>query len=115
MHLLGVDESALRQAGSRPPSRSHSFCSRHSPRAFVEAYNHDRPNRSLPHRATPATIYNSLPKAAPTSDRAADTHDRVRDDKIDGGGGVTLRVNGRLHHIGVGRTRETQVQLSPMS
>ena len=72
--------------------------------AFVEVYNHDRPHRSLPHRATPATIYDSLPKAAPTSDRAADTHDRVRRDKIDDGGAVTLRVNGRLHHIGVGRT-----------
>jgi len=46
----------------------------------------------------------SLPKAAPSSDRAADTHDRVRHDKIDDGGAVTLRVNGRLHHIGVGRT-----------
>jgi len=33
-----------------------------------------------------------------------DTHDRVRHDKIDDGGAVTLRVNGRLHHIGVGRT-----------
>jgi len=71
---------------------------------FVEVYNHDRPHRSLPHRATPATIYNSLPKATPTSDRATDTHDRVRHDKIDDGGAVTLRVNGRLHHIGVGRT-----------
>ena len=73
-------------------------------RILVEVYNHDRPHRSLPHRATPATIYDSLPKAAPTSDRAADTHDRVRHDKIDDGGAVTLRVNGRLHHIGVGRT-----------
>ncbi|MEO9238921.1 MAG: hypothetical protein ABI418_12610 [Jatrophihabitantaceae bacterium] len=72
--------------------------------AFVKIYNHDRPQRSLPHRASPATIYNSLPKAAPTSDRATDAHDRVRHDKIDDGGADTLRVNGRLHHISVGRT-----------
>ena len=36
-------------------------------------------------------------------DRAADTHDRVRTDRIDATGLVTLRHNGRLHHIGIGR------------
>jgi transposase InsO family protein len=71
---------------------------------FVELYNHRRPHRSLPHRATPATVYTSLPKAAPSSDRRADTHNRVRHDKIDKAGSVTLRVAGRLRHIGVGRT-----------
>ena len=71
---------------------------------FVELYNTRRPHRSLPHRATPATIYTSLPKATPSSDRSTDTHDRVRRDKIDKAGSVTLRVAGRLRHIGVGRT-----------
>jgi transposase InsO family protein len=73
--------------------------------AFVQVYNHERPHRSLPHRATPATIYESIPKAAPThGSRDHDTHDRVRHDTIDKSGAVTLRLNGRLHHIGVGRT-----------
>ena len=71
---------------------------------FVEVYNTRRPHRSLPHRATPATIYLSLPKATPSRDRSADTHDRVRHDKIDKAGSVTLRVAGQLRHIGVGRT-----------
>ena len=71
---------------------------------FVQIYNQHRPHRSLPHRTTPAAIYTTLPKATPSANRADDTHDRVRRDKIDGGGVVTLRVNGRLHHIGVGRT-----------
>ncbi len=71
---------------------------------FVELYNHHRPHKSLPHRATPATIYNSLPKAAPSTDRSTDTHDRVRHDKIDKAGGITLRIAGQLRHIGVGRT-----------
>jgi hypothetical protein len=31
------------------------------------------------------------------------THDRVRHDKIDAAGGITLRVAGLLRHIGVGR------------
>jgi transposase InsO family protein len=72
--------------------------------AFVHAYNHDRPHRSLPHRATPAAAYAARPKATPGTSRARDTHDRVRHDKIDKAGCVTLRANGRLHHIGVGRT-----------
>ena len=71
---------------------------------FASAYNHQRPHRSLPHRATPATAYTTRPKATPGADRDRDTHDRVRFDRIDSVGTVTLRVNGRLHHIGVGRT-----------
>ena len=71
--------------------------------AFTSYYNHQRPHRSLPHRATPAAAYAGRPKAAPGG-RAADTHDRVRTDTIDTNGVVTLRHAGRLHHIGVGRT-----------
>ncbi len=71
--------------------------------AFVEIYNQQRPHRSLPHRATPATAYLARPKAAPGLDRATDTHDRVRTDKVDKSGTVTLRVAGRLRHIGIGR------------
>ena len=71
---------------------------------FADEYNQRRPHRSLPHRATPATVYNALPKAAPGADRTRDTHDRVRHDVIDGSGCVTLRHDGRLHHIGIGRT-----------
>jgi transposase InsO family protein len=69
---------------------------------FRTAYNDQRPHRSLPHRATPATAYAARPKAGPAADH--DSHDRVRTDRIDKAGSVTLRVNGRLHHIGVGRT-----------
>lgn len=72
--------------------------------AFITAYNQHRPHRSLPHRATPATAYTARPKAGPGAHRDRDTHDRVRTDKIDQAGSVTLRLNGRLHHIGVGRT-----------
>jgi transposase InsO family protein len=70
---------------------------------FAHLYNGQRPHRSLPHRATPATAYAARPKAAP-GDRTADAHDRVRRDRVDPDGKLTLRVNGRLHHIGIGRT-----------
>lgn len=69
--------------------------------AFVDDYNHRRPHRALPHRATPAVIYTSRPKANPAT--PIDTHNRVRTDRVDQAGSVTLRVNGRLHHIGDGR------------
>ena len=73
--------------------------------AFVETYNQHRPHRSLPHRATPATIYTGRPKATPKKGaRAADSHDRVRHDRIDKAGKITLRYQGRLYSIGIGRT-----------
>jgi transposase InsO family protein len=73
---------------------------------FLEQYNRHRPHRSLPHQATPAALYESMPKALPRESRDADTHDRVRHDRIDKSGTVTLRVDGKLRHIGVGRTHK---------
>jgi hypothetical protein len=70
---------------------------------FTGIYNHQRPHKSLPGRATPATAYAARPKAAP-GNRGADTHDRVRTDIIGTTGTVTLRHAGKLYHIGVGRT-----------
>ena len=71
---------------------------------FRIEYNTTRPHRSLPHRATPAALYNTMPQAIPGPSRDTDTHDRVRHDVVDKSGTVTLRVNGQLRHIGIGRT-----------
>jgi transposase InsO family protein len=71
---------------------------------FLDEYNQRRPHRSLPHAATPATAYTARPKASATGQPRTDSHDRIRHDKIDTDGKLTLRVNGRLHHIGMGRT-----------
>lgn len=71
---------------------------------FVDEYNHRRPHRSLPHRANPAALYDTMPKALPGATRDPDTHDRIRHDRVDKSGSVTLRVHGQLRHIGVGRT-----------
>jgi transposase InsO family protein len=71
--------------------------------AFTAYYSTRRPHRSLPHRSTPATAYAARPKATP-GDRTADTHNRLRRDRIDDTGKVTLRHGGRLYHIGIGRT-----------
>ena len=72
--------------------------------AFAEEYNHRRPHRSLTASTTPAAAYTARPKASPSTDRSSDTHDRVRHDKVDLRGTVTLRIAGRMHHIGIGRT-----------
>jgi transposase InsO family protein len=70
--------------------------------AFTAYYNTRRPHRSLPHRATPATAYHARPKATPG--QPATSHDRIRADRIDTDGKLTLRYNGKLYHIGMGRT-----------
>jgi transposase InsO family protein len=73
--------------------------------AFVTEYNDHRPHRSLDHRATPATVYTTRPKATPsTGAREDDTHDRVRYDKVDKAGKITWRYRGEMYSIGIGRT-----------
>ena len=67
-------------------------------------YNHHRGHRSLPAHATPAAVYTTNTKASPNPTSRARTHDRVRVDRVDSQGVVTLRHAGRLHHIGIGRT-----------
>ena len=69
--------------------------------AFVNTYNHHRPHSSLGRR-TPAVVYNLLPKTGPTG-TGAGPHHRLRHDRIDKTGAVSLRRAGRLHHIGIGR------------
>jgi transposase InsO family protein len=69
--------------------------------AFRDHYNERRPHRALDRR-TPAAAYTARPKATPTG--TAPTHERVRRDRIDDSGVVTIRYHGRLHHIGIGRT-----------
>lgn len=71
---------------------------------FTHTYNHRRPHRALG-RTTPAAAYTRLPKATPEHNGAG-THFRVRHDRIDKSGTVTLRHNGKLHHIGIGRAHK---------
>ena len=40
----------------------------------------------------------------PTADREAETHDRVRYDKVDKAGKITWRYRGQMYSIGIGRT-----------
>jgi transposase InsO family protein len=69
---------------------------------FRSYYNTVRPHRAL-NRATPAQAYSARPKAVPTGTPIDTGHYRVRHDRIDSSGVITLRHNSRLHHIGLGR------------
>jgi transposase InsO family protein len=73
---------------------------------FREYYNNKRPHRAL-NRQTPLAVFNSLIKARPTQQPAAPDH-RVRRDKIDAFGRVTLRYLGRLRHIPVGNAHKNR-------
>lgn len=68
---------------------------------FRRYYNTVRPHRAIGRR-TPAEAYTARPKATP-SGPILDPHHRVRTDRVDTSGVVTLRHNSRLHHIGLGR------------
>jgi len=71
---------------------------------FAHYYNDIRPHRALQGR-TPLQAYSARIKARPAG-QPADTHFRIRQDKVDKTGRVTLRHNSRLHHIGIGRAHK---------
>ena len=70
---------------------------------FVAYYNEVRPHRSKGRR-TPQSAFESRDRARPTARANTYTRElRVRHDKIDKDGTVTLRYKSKLHHIGMGR------------
>ena len=84
---------------AQPPATSLALLQRQLNR-FAVYYNTIRPHRAL-RRRTPAQAYAARPKAVPTGP-VIPAHYRVRTDRIDSGGSVTMRHNSRLHHIGLG-------------
>jgi transposase InsO family protein len=74
---------------------------------FVDSYNNVRPHRSLG-RQTPITAFNARTKAHPRLAKITVDGYRLRRDKIDRNGKITIRHKGRLHHIGLGRQHAGQ-------
>lgn len=69
---------------------------------FASYYNEIRPHQA--HGRPPRAVYDERDKAAPCIDGQRISPDtKVRRDRIDDFGSVTLRHRSRLHHIGVGR------------
>lgn len=70
---------------------------------FTSYYNEVRPHRAK-NRMTPRAAFDSRDKARPAGPKIERGKGvRVRQDRIDKGGHLTLRHAGGLHHIGVGR------------
>jgi transposase InsO family protein len=68
---------------------------------FVDNYNNVRPHRGIGRR-TPAAVYAGREKAEPSPLFVSVGDRRLRFDRVDRTGRVTLRRRGRLHHIGIG-------------
>jgi transposase InsO family protein len=69
---------------------------------FVTYYNTERPHRAL-NRRTPLEAFSAREKSRPKGPMIDPAGYRVRRDKVDKTGVVTLRYRGRLHHVGMGR------------
>ena len=73
---------------------------------FVAYYNDIRPHRATGRRP-PRAAFDALAKARPSGPTIrVGAGVRVRRDRIDKGGKVTLRHGTRLHHIGVGHAHK---------
>jgi transposase InsO family protein len=70
--------------------------------AFTATCNTQRPHRSLPHRATPATAYAARPKATPATPPAG-ASDHIRPGRVGASGAISIRAGGRLRHVATGR------------
>ena len=75
--------------------------------AFRHYYNHIRPHRALG-RCTPLQAYSARTKARPAG-ATVGTYFRVREDRVDKAGKVSLRYDSRLYKIGLGRAHKGRV------
>jgi transposase InsO family protein len=85
---------------SRPPARTLTELQGQLDE-FREYYNEQRPHRAL-QRRTPGEAYRATPKAAPASNGHAPGHYRLRYDRLDLKGKMTIRRAGRMHHLHAG-------------
>ncbi len=87
---------------ARPPASNLPEL-QHQLDQFREHYNEHRPHRAL-RRNTPGHAYRASPKALPATNGHAHGHYRLRYDRIDTKGKISIRRAGRMHHLGVGTT-----------
>ena len=85
---------------ARPPAATIAELQRQLDQ-FREHYNVQRPHRALD-RTTPQAAYRATPKAIPATNGHTPGHYRLRYDRLDIKGRMTLRRAGRMHHLGVG-------------
>jgi transposase InsO family protein len=93
-------QTLQRWLAARPPACSTAELQRRLDQ-FREHYNEQRPHRAL-QRRTPGDAYRATPKAAPARNGHAHGHYRLRYDRLDTKGKMSIRRAGRMHHLGVG-------------
>ncbi|MGH3042176.1 MAG: integrase core domain-containing protein [Gaiellaceae bacterium] len=75
---------------------------------FTAYYNDVRPHRARD-RMTPRAAYDARTKARPSGSPIRDAGEfRIRHDRVDQTGKVTLRYAGKLRHLGIGRAHRGQ-------
>ena len=99
MQLRAVPPNAQKAPAGPTGSGDHHRAATPDGR-ILAYYNSIRPHRAL-QRRTPIEAFNDRPKAFPSGYQIP--HYRVRHDKIDAGGVITLRYNSRVHHIGLSK------------
>ena len=93
-------QTLQRWLAAQPPATTSTDLQRQLDR-FREHYNEQRPHRALD-RQTPGQAYRATPKALPATNGHTPGHYRLRYDRLDTKGKMTLRRAGRMHHLGVG-------------
>jgi hypothetical protein len=95
-----LHQTLKRYLARQPPAETLAALQRQLD-AFIHYYNHIRPHRAL-RRRTPLQAYSARLKARPAG-ASAGTYFRVREDKVDETGKVSLRYHSKLYKIGLGR------------
>jgi hypothetical protein len=93
-------QTLQRWLAARPTARTIAELQRQL-EEFREHYNERRPHRAL-NRHTPGDAYRATPKAIPATNGHAPAHYRLRYDRLDPKGKMTLRRAGRMHHLHTG-------------
>jgi transposase InsO family protein len=101
-----LHQTLKRYLAKQPPAKTLAELQRQLD-AFRHYYNHMRPHRSLSGR-TPLQAYSTRAKARPATANAQ-TYFRVREDRVDKCGKVSLRYDSRLYKIGLGRAYKGRV------
>jgi transposase InsO family protein len=94
-------QTLKRRLTAQPPARTPADLQRQLD-DFREHYNEQRPHRALD-RATPGHAYRATPKAQPATGHNPG-HYRLRYDRLDPQGRMTMRRAGRMHHLSSGAT-----------
>jgi len=101
-----LHQTLKRYLAKQPPARTLGELQEQLD-AFRHYYNNVRPHRALGRR-TPLQAYSARTKARPPG-TAPKSYFRVREDRVDKAGKVSLRYDSRLYKIGLGRAHKGRV------